>query len=301
MDTLKSLMDKHEFELVIKLTEKSNDIDSIFYRISALLGIGKPEQALRTLKEHHSLLQKNLYLLIKVHIDLLIILGKFDEAYCELDYYKNLPYESQQVEELLSSMVGYIRHEEKLAYKPNVVSDEEIKSRLKSEDQGKVVSALELLTEKDLNLFMNEIKFVMVNSAFQNLRTFALLLLVSKKIDKEFDFKSSNGLIKVNPSKIKPPFVGEPFNRVSKRMITEFKNPSISDPAIDLFSRYILEIYPSEVKDDDNYIIGALFVLCCRCLQMKDCVSLDDYASTHSLEVNKLKNLYNEFEKIIEN
>ena len=49
MDTLKSLMDKHEYELVIKLTEKSGDVDSIFYRISALLAIGQGEKALACL------------------------------------------------------------------------------------------------------------------------------------------------------------------------------------------------------------------------------------------------------------
>ncbi|MCQ2087194.1 MAG: hypothetical protein MJZ37_03880 [Bacilli bacterium] len=300
MDTLKSLMDKHEFELVIKLTEKSNDVDSIFYRISALLGIGKPEEALNTLKEHHNLLRKNLYLLIKVHMDLLIILGRFDEAYEELDYYKNLPYESQQVEELLSSMVGHIRSEEKQAYKHVSVSDDEVKSRLLSNDQVSVISALGMVGERGVIGFINEVQKVMVNFPLQNVRTYALLLLVSKKVDGEFNFKSGTGIISVNPSKIKPPFVGNPFNRICNRMISEFRNPTISDNAIEIFSQYIMDIYPEEVKDSDEDVIAALYVLSCEILQIKDSIPLDKYCESHNAILENSKKLFEKFKNLLE-
>lgn len=299
MDTLKSLMDKHEFDLVIKLTEKSSDADSIFYRISALLGVGQPQKALDTLKEHHNLLRKNLYLLIKVHIDLLIILGKFEEAYDELDYYKNLPYESQQVEELLSSMVGYIRHEERESYKTVVVTDDELKSRLASNDQGDVISALGIVGEKGIEPFITNIQKVMVDNPYQNLRTYALLLLVSKKTDKEFDFKSSTGIIRINPSKLKPPFVDKKFNNISRRMISEFRNPTISDNAIDILSRYIMDIYPSEIEGSDDEIVAALYKISCDCLQIKDVQKIDDYCTERKINVENTKKLYEKFNEII--
>ena len=301
MDTLKSLMDNHEFELVIKLTEKSSDADSIFYRISAQLGIGQPEKALETLKQHHNLLRKNLYLLIKVHIDLLIILGRFDEAYDELDYYKNLPYESQQVEELLSGLVGYIRKEEKQAYKTITVSDDDLKSRLKSNDQLTVISALEMVQERNIESFLPDIKNAMLNNPSQNARTFALLLLVSKKINVETDFLSSSGIVRINPSVIKPPFVDKKFNDVSRRMISEFKNPTISDNAIDIFSRYILDVYPLEVNEEDDTIVATLFILSSECLQMKDVPTLEEHCRNKKIDFKKAKELYEKFKKIVKN
>ena len=36
MDSLKTLMDKKQYDLVIKLTENSNDSIALFYRLSAL-------------------------------------------------------------------------------------------------------------------------------------------------------------------------------------------------------------------------------------------------------------------------
>ena len=301
MDTLKSLMDKHEYELVIKLTEKSGDVDSIFYRISALLAIGQGEKALACLKEHHIELHKNLLLLIKVHIDLLLILGRFDEAYDELDYYKNLPYESQQVEELLSSMVGHIREEERAQYGKKTVSDEEIKSRLKDNDKGTAMSGLEMAGNRGVETFIKEIQYLMVNHPSQAIRSFALMMLVQKKLEKEVDFKSKNEIIKVNPSKTKAPFVGEQFNRLSKRMISEFKNPTISDNAISIFSSYIIDIYPNEVTEEDDYLIASLYLLSCDCLQIKDAPSIEEYCDTHKLDEIKVKSLYDLFAGMIQN
>lgn len=301
MDTLKSLMDKHEYELVIKLTEKSGDVDSIFYRISALLAIGQGEKALACLKEHHIELHKNLLLLIKVHIDLLLILGRFDEAYDELDYYKNLPYESQQVEELLSSMVGHIREEERAQYGKKSIPDDEIKSRLKNNDKGTAMSGLEMAGNRGVEPFIKEIQYLMLNNPSQAIRSFALMLLVQKKWEKEVEFKSKESIIKVVPANTKAPFVGEPFNRLSKRMISEFKNPTISDNAISIFSSYIIDIYPNEVIEEDNYLIASLYLLSCDCLQIKDAPSIEEYCDTHKLDESKVKELYNRFAEMIQN
>ena len=301
MDTLKTLMDKHEYELVVKLTEKSGDVDSIFYRISALLGLGQGEKALACLKEHHIELHKNLLLLIKVHIDLLLILGRFDEAYDELDYYKNLPYESQQVEELLSSMVAHIREEERSQYKSKSITDDEIKSRLKNNDKGTAMSGLEAAGNRGVETFINEIQYLMTNNPSQAIRSFALMLLVQKKWNKEVEFKSKDSIIKINPSKTKAPFVGEPFNRISKRMISEFKNPTISDNAISIFSSYIIDIYPNEVTEEDDYLIASLYLLSCDCLQIKDAPSVEEYCDSHKLDEDKVKKLYSRFAKMIQN
>ena len=301
MDTLKSLMDKHEYELVIKLTEKSSDADSIFYRISALLGVGQGEKALSCLRENRPILQKNLLLLIKVHIDLLLILGKFDEAYDELDYYKNLPYESQQVEELLSSMVAHIRAEEREQLGRKTIPDDEIKSRLKSDDKVIAMSGLELAGNRNIQTFLNDIEVLMVNHPSQAIRSYALMLLVRNKIDKELNYKTKAGMIKVNPSKTKAPFVDEQFNRVSKRMISEFKNPTLSDNAISIFSSYIIDIYPSEVNEKEENLIAALYLLTCDCLKIKDVSNLDEYCASHNLEKEEVKRLYDIFAELIKN
>ena len=84
MDSLKSLMDKRQYDLVIKLTEDSQDMNYLFYRISALLATGKGEEALSVIKKNREILQGDLPLLMKIHIEILCLLNNFDEAYEEV-------------------------------------------------------------------------------------------------------------------------------------------------------------------------------------------------------------------------
>ena len=97
MDSLKSLMDKRQYDLVLKLTENTIDPTYLFYRISALLALGRAQESLKCIEDNRVLLQKDLSILIKVHIEILCLLGMFDKAYEEMKYYQNLPYASQVV------------------------------------------------------------------------------------------------------------------------------------------------------------------------------------------------------------
>ena len=107
MDSLKSLMDKKQYDLVLKLTENSQDSLALFYRLSAMLATGRSEDALKLIKDKRQILLAKPGVLMKIHIELLCLLGKFDEAYSELRYYQELPYENQETEELLKLLKPY--------------------------------------------------------------------------------------------------------------------------------------------------------------------------------------------------
>jgi len=299
MDSIKSLMDKQQYDLVLKLTENTEDVDSLFYRISAFLGLAEGEKALECLQKNRKLLEKRLHTLIKIHMDLLFILGKFDEAYEELNYYQNLPYVSQEVEELLLGMHKQIHDEEIQSYNRNTISDDEIRRRLNSADKDVILSALDLAGSHGIDGFFNEIQNILVNNPHQSIRSFALMLLVQKKVHREFVFKSKGEHMKVVPANTKPPFIGEPFNRITKRMIDEYKNPALSDNAIDIFSGYIIDIYPNEVNLPDDYIVGALYLLSCDCLHVKDNPTFEEYATEHNLDGDLLGTIYNTFADIV--
>ena len=51
MDSLKTLMDKKQYDLVLKLTENSQDSLALFYRLSAMLATGRSEDALKLIKD----------------------------------------------------------------------------------------------------------------------------------------------------------------------------------------------------------------------------------------------------------
>ena len=176
MDSLKTLMDKKQYDLVIKLTENSRDPIALFYRLSALLSVGQSEEALNVIKYNRLLLQQKLSLLIKFHIEILCLLRRFDEAYSELEYYKELPYESQEVEEILRAMPNYIRKEEKASYGHTPQIDEdELRKHLLSENDEEVLAALDTIKNLPLDHFLLNILKLARSHSRQVVRTFALL------------------------------------------------------------------------------------------------------------------------------
>lgn len=300
MDSLKSLMDKKQYDLVIKLTENAEDSTYLFYRISALLAIGQPLKSLDVILTHRKILEKDLGILIKVHIEILCLLGRFDEAYEEMKYYEALPYVSQQVEELLRDMPKYIRAEEKKMNASTGMNDEQVKKMLHSKDKNDVIIALDIVRERDINVFLPDLKRLMVENEHQSLRSFALFVLVQKGIDGVFEFKHIDKIIEVNPSLSVPPFTGDKFNNIVKKMASEFSNPSLSDNATQIYSTYIMYLYPEDIPYSEEEIIEALYEVSTNYLQAHK-EPLEDRCSYKGLDIERVKQLIREINEALEN
>ena len=250
MDSLKTLMDKKAYDLVISLTENSQDSLSLFYRISALLAVGKSEDALNVINTKQKTLQEKLGLLVKIHIEILCLLGRFDEAYDKLRYYVELPYQNQETEEVLRAMPDYIRKEEKNSYRQHSLSSDEIMNQLMSKNDEEVLGALDALKEQKLDPYLLPILKIIRSFPKQVVRTFALLLLVNEKYDKEVEFLHKDELKKVVPSSLEEPFQVPGFknlNELSFALQSLYHDPSIATNALHIISSYLLYIYPNSI------------------------------------------------------
>lgn len=300
MDSLKSLMDKKQYDLVIKLTENATERTYLFYRISAFLALGKPLESLEVIKNNRQELEKDLSILIKIHIEILCIVGKFDEAYEEMERYKNLPYVSQQVEELLISLPKYIREEERKMLSGKEMGDEQVKKLLHSSEMNDVIIGLDIVRERDVNKFLDDLKWLMINHEKQSLRSFSLFVLVQKKVEGMFKFKHIDKIIEVNPDLLNPPFVGEPFNGLVKRLSLEFNDPSVSENAIQILSTHIMFIYPEDIDYSDDEIIEALYQVSHSYLQSKK-ENLLNRCVSKGLDVERVQNLIDDINFSLEN
>ena len=300
MDSLKSLMDKKEYDLVIKLTENATDRTHLFYRISAFLALGKPDESLEVIKNNREELEKDLAILLRIHIEILCIVGRFDEAYEELERYKNLPYVSQQVEELLASMPKYIREEERKMNSGKEMGDEQVKKLLRSSEMNDVIIGLDIVRERDVLKYLEDLKWLMINHHLQSIRSFSLFVLVQKKYDGVLKFKHIDKVIDVNPSLLTPPFVGEPFNGLVKRMSVEFNDPTVSENAIQILSTHIMFIYPEDIAYENDEIIEALYQVSSTYLQSKK-EDLKDRCFEKNLDVERVQQLIDEINFSLEN
>ena len=300
MDSLKTLMDKRQYDLVIKLTETANEPTPLFYRVSALLASAKGEEALECIKKNRNILQADMPMLMKVHIEILCLLQKFDEAYDEMKYYENLPYISQEVEELLKELPKLIRDEERKNNHVRNLDDEQLFDALDSKDSTEVLMALDVVRERDINVYLNKIQTIMLKFPKQSIRSFALLLLVQKQVNYTFSFDHMGKVIQVNPSLLEPPFVDERFTQLVKRMDAEFKNPTLSQNAVQILSSYVLYIYPQKVDLDIDVMIEALYQIANKYLQSKDTETIEDRCERKHIGISEVEDLMKEIEMSLE-
>ncbi len=304
MDSLKTLMDKKQYELVLKITENSQDSLSLFYRLSALLAVNRINDALSLIKEKRQYLISKPGILMKIHIEILCMMAKFDEACEELNYYKELPYENQQTEELLRYLPKYIREEELKFYKRREVGQEEIRKKLLSKNDTDVLTALDAIRGQDLQAFLLPILNILKTYPRQMIRSYALLLLVAKSYDKVVSFLSQGQLIEIKPSELKDPFVlpniGD-IEAISQLFQNAFHNPSLAQNAINILSSYLIYIYPNSINYSADQLIVIFGFLAEDLLKTND-VDLDKMCALRNLnkqetleEINKIKALLEDF------
>lgn len=259
MDSLKTLLDNRNYELIIKITEKSKNSSDIFYRIAAFMCLGKYTEALKVIKDNQEILNERIEKIMPVHIQLLCTLEKYEEAYQILAYYSNLPYQSQEVEELLQKMPEYIENQKRQNH-TIYYSDEDITEKLQSNHQEDVIFALDLLKKRDAIYFLDDLKKILTSFPNQTIRSLTLMLLVEKEVDRDLKFLSDGALIDVNPKRLKPPFHDRYFNSFVNRFNQEFKDPTLSKGAIHILSNYAIFIYPKFIELDTEEIYLAIYI-----------------------------------------
>ena len=302
MDSLKTLMDKKQYDLVLKLTENSQDSLALFYRLSAMLATGRSEDALKLIKDKRQILLAKPGVLMKIHIELLCLLGKFDEAYSELRYYQELPYENQETEELLNSLPKYIREEEIKVYKRQEVGQDELRKKLMSKNDVDVLSALDAVRGQTLESFLLPILNILKTYPKQLVRTFALLLLVAKKYDKKVAFLHEDKLIEVIPSELDEPFIIQGLGNIddlSSLFQNEYHDPSLSQNAVNILSSYMVYIYPNKLNYSKEELLVVFGYIAKDLLQSKD-NDLDKLCEKHGLDKQEIKEEVNKIKAHLE-
>lgn len=283
MDNFKTLFERGEYELVIKATKNSNDVDDLFYCLSAYLATNQVKEALELINNKFVILKTQLPMLMRTHIEILCLINQFDEAYEKIAYYKELPYYSQEAEEVLKELPKIVREYEKHYYQGDKKKDDEdtIIKHLLSDDSLTVLGAIDQLRDKNIEPYLLYLRKIMSEFPKQSVRSFALLFLVQRSIDQEFKFLHVDKMINVNPSKLHPPFVGEEFTSIKMRMQEEYRDTSLTDTAIELLSTYLIYIYPEEVDLSDHNLLVAFKIIASRYLSIP--VEIEESDEIHHL------------------
>ena len=227
------------------------------------------------------------------------VLGRFEQAYTVLDYYNNLPYQSQVVEEILRKMPKIIEAEEKKQTTYKFYSDEEIEQMLRSDKFEDVLLALDTIKNRDILSFLPILKELLVSDSKEAIKSYILMMLVKKEVDRDLVIVKKGKEIKVNPKHLIPPFMGEVFDGVVKGFDKEFKDSTLSQIATQLFSQYSIYIYPEEYPYSVKEYLAAFYLLA------KDYASsmnsdLSSLSFVNELDLEKINKIKEEIDKMLE-
>ena len=292
MDNLKTLFDKKEYNLIIKLTDGSNNPEDIMFRISSFSALGEDRKALEIMNEKRSLLEKaNLPWLMKKEIFLLCVDYKYDEAREKIKYYENLPYYSQVAEETIKELPGIIRDFERLEYgygkKPKDISN-----YLLSNDTSLTVEGIKCIDNVNVKEYALLINKVLKSFPKQSTRSVSLLLLAERKIDYQFEFNKRGEIISVNPCKLEIPLNGDEFQKICSKIAITYKDPSISSATTTVLVNFITYYYPDPVAINDE-LLEAAHSLACSYLNMEyepvlqvDSKKVEEYKNSIELAIS---------------
>lgn len=268
MDNFQTLFEKKEYDLIIKLTHQSSNVDDLFYCLSAYLATNKIDDAINLINDKFTILKTRLPTLMKIDIELLSIAGRFDQAFERISFYQNLPYFSQEAEEVLKDLPRIVNEYIKSSINSYYKDEDVLIKDLTSNDYTRVLGAIDALRERDINPYYIYLSKIMLSFDKQSVRSFCLLFLVQKKIDKEFKFNHMGKVILVNPSKLKPPFVGDDFSDIKALMQENFKDTSLVQTATQILSSYLIYIYPEEVDLSSLLLLETLKIISCQYLSI---------------------------------
>lgn len=233
----------------------------IFLEIASYLNKGDAKQALDLLSVNKdALFAFDPLKTLRANFELRILLNQYDEAYEDYAYFSNLPYVSQEVEETLREIPKALRANELASRTTCAFNEEEAHAALSDgEDPLAILGVLQGLRNHDITPFLEEIRDLLTSDIHEDVKTFALLLLVDKSLNEDILFKKEDAIIKINPSKLGNPYQSKSYLEI-RLMLEKEKDISIASVSLELLDRAFLVAYPFSpfLEDKNDDVIVAL-------------------------------------------
>ena len=217
----------------------------IFVSISRKLADGDLEGAKTEFRENlEALYKENPLLTLKTNFELRFISNEFEQAYQDNEYFQALPYVSQEVEEYLRSLPRLIRANELSAFQRKEKTEEEIEGMLNpSTKNEELLFLVSSLGNKDITPYEDKLIALLDSPVHDDVKSFTLMLLASKGVNKKVKLTKSGASIELNPSMVGVPFQNADYNTL-KANLAGIKDVTVADIARRLLDQWALYCYP---------------------------------------------------------
>lgn len=247
METLESLYNKKQYELILNLTSNNDEPKKLMYRINAFLALNQIENAIECFDLNIEKMYDTYSLYtVTTYFNLLLQQENYQKAAKMISLFKDFKYISQEIEEIIQDYYVQITTPQK--HKKIYDVDTIIELINKSNSELEKIDLLHKLKNMNITDYINDIISILNKDGSDFYKTFVLLLLINNKIDVDLTYSNSRGIYKLNPSKMIPPFTDHFYSLIRHFIEKISNNPTMNNTSYDLLDQFILSIYPENIE-----------------------------------------------------
>lgn len=240
----------------------NNEIQTIIDEIAADIKLGDYPSALRRLDRHHQRLYSfNPLYVIETNFDLLYEIGNPLSISRTLEYYRNLPYVSQEVEDLLKEIDEKTRRYFRQAKDPTDI-DSEIRNYLLSDNLDYVLKAIYMLKKYSLypQYFLDEIEIALTKIFAINIAQEVIPFLQIFGITKTLKINHFGELKTVKLSDVPNFYEDKVFRQIIEKIDMFNKEITLVQIASEIARASYFANYPFGFENEDVDALSLLFI-----------------------------------------
>lgn len=191
---------------------------------------------------------------ISFHVDFYALKDDITKTLEVVNYYKNAPYISMEVEDMLNELKNKLeRYRDSQNKGQKSKSNDELEKELFSNNENAIASALTYLSKQNIRMYIPLLKKILISSdVVYKYKTLVLFMLVEQKIDEEIDVYKDGLIYTITPSLLELPFDTYEYQLCKEEIEkTSFDN-SIKNIAVELLNTVQIKEYPSSFVEMDN-------------------------------------------------
>ena len=191
---------------------------------------------------------------ISFHVDFYALKDDITKTLEVVNYYKNAPYISMEVEDMLNELKNKLeRYRDSQNKGQKSKSNDELEKELFSNNENAIASSLTYLSKQNIRMYIPLLKkFLISSNVVYKYKTLVLFMLVEQKIDEEIDVYKDGLIYTITPSLLELPFDTYEYQLCKEEIEkTSFDN-SIKNIAVELLNTAQIKEYPSSFVDMDN-------------------------------------------------
>lgn len=233
-----------------------------FKRMEAMIPLQNDEEFEFFVSGHSDLLRADPVRFISCHVRYYAYGERVDKVLEVIQRYKNAPYISMTVEDLLDELKAEV---ERLKVPPKALSNDHLTTFLLSGDVEKIAAALERLSGMNVREYLPSVRKFLMQKIPYKYKTLALFILIEQKVDGEFEVEKEGMTYSVQPSLLDLPFDTFEYAECRSEIEKESVDPQVRDYAIELLNACQIKSFPdSYLSYGDADFMKSVFLYLAR-------------------------------------